>query len=217
MKNKLSENIKQLVDQSSLSVSELARRAGMPQPVLHKLYSGDTTNPNVNSLRPIANYFNVSISQLIGDEQLFNSRTNEVLEKWHDVPLLAWDSINKWVKSPTQKPTHEMIRTNASVSDKAFALEIREELETLTEGTIIIVDPEINLENNDFVVAQKKGQNKASVKHAIFNDGEMYLKSLIKKPHVAPSTRDEFELFGVIIQYKKKALKCSNSPPTLLL
>ena len=51
--NNLSENLRTLMWKFELSESELARRVGISQPVIHRIAKGITTNPNVETLRPI--------------------------------------------------------------------------------------------------------------------------------------------------------------------
>lgn len=46
--------------------AELARRTGIGQPVIHRLMTGVTENPQILTLKPIADYFEVSIEQLLG-------------------------------------------------------------------------------------------------------------------------------------------------------
>lgn len=64
--NQLSEILSELMAKQGINSAELARRTGIGQPVIHRLMSGVTDNPQVYTLLPIATYFNITIEQLIG-------------------------------------------------------------------------------------------------------------------------------------------------------
>ena len=64
---KLGLNLKNLLNQTKLTESELARRTGVAQQVINRIASGKNTNPKLDTLSQIASYFMVSISQLVGD------------------------------------------------------------------------------------------------------------------------------------------------------
>ena len=68
--SRLSEVLQALLRHRKLTVSELSRHTGLVQPVIYRMTTGETDNPKLSSLLPIANYFNVNLSQLIGEEPL---------------------------------------------------------------------------------------------------------------------------------------------------
>ena len=46
--------------------AELARKTGIAQPVISRLMTGITNNPQVLTIKPIADFFNVSLEQMLG-------------------------------------------------------------------------------------------------------------------------------------------------------
>ena len=73
-----------LMSKNGLTSSELARKTGIAQPVIYRLMSGNTENPQILTLRPIADYFGISIDQLLGLSALSNQK---ILDKalLHDI------------------------------------------------------------------------------------------------------------------------------------
>lgn len=69
-KIKLATILKELLQKNKISESELARKTGVCQPVIHRMASGETDNPKIKTLLPIARYFDISIDELIGDKPL---------------------------------------------------------------------------------------------------------------------------------------------------
>src|SRR3990167_1621898 len=122
--------LRNLMDELSLSESELSRRTQVGQPVIHRILSGETDNPRVATLSLIANYFSVSISQLIGDAPLPENRIpgthNPYLSAWNQVPLLTWEQAIDWPQQKQHVQEPKMIATEIAVSPDAFALKIKD-------------------------------------------------------------------------------------------
>lgn len=184
----LSLNLKTLMSLSQINASELARRTGIAQPIIHRLSTGQNTNPKLATIKPIARYFMVSISQLIGEEPLPNDQSflrigSEHRSGWNRVPLISWKDAIKW---PDALPTYQnsnnavYISTDANVSKMAYSLVIKgcamEPL--LPQGSTIIVEPKRNPNNRDFVVVHLQGEEEARLKQIIIDGNDRYLKSL---------------------------------------
>lgn len=64
----LSDRIRLLREQRGWSQNQLARMTGIPQPTIWHLEKGEIERPNVESLRLIADAFQVTIDSLVRDE-----------------------------------------------------------------------------------------------------------------------------------------------------
>ncbi|MEB1136038.1 S24 family peptidase [Xanthomonas campestris pv. campestris] len=62
--NRLSENLRSLMSVESLSENQLSRNTGVPQPTIHRVLSGRVSDPRDGTLRPLAEYFGVSVEEL---------------------------------------------------------------------------------------------------------------------------------------------------------
>ena len=104
--NKLAPILCQLIREQQITVSELARRTQIGQPVIHRLISGVTLDPKVSTLSALANYFNISINQLIGDEPLPHtmvlSLTVQVLQQLFSPRMCK--AIHCQISQPTHHP-----------------------------------------------------------------------------------------------------------------
>lgn len=69
-KNKLRFILRKLMIETRIRESELSRALGINRSTLHQLLNMEEISPKVETLRPIAKYFNVSLDQLIGDSPL---------------------------------------------------------------------------------------------------------------------------------------------------
>lgn len=65
MKN-LSDVLSFLMTGAEIKSAELARKTGIAQPVISRLMTGVTNNPQVLTIKPIAEFFGVTLEQLLG-------------------------------------------------------------------------------------------------------------------------------------------------------
>lgn len=180
----LSTILKALMAEIRINESELARRTGIGQPVIHRIASGETDNPKVGTLSPIANFFAVSISQLIGDEPLPPNRIpgtfNPGITGWTQVPLLTWEQVPQWPHLSGQTKPTQTVSTDIDVSDDTYALIIKDTTmePRFPEGTVIILDPTIQPVDRDFAVVQIEGQHSLHFKQVLIDGDTIYLKPL---------------------------------------
>lgn len=183
----LSTNLKNLMSLAQVNASELARRTGIAQPIIHRLSTGQNTNPKLATIRPIARYFMVSVSQLIGEEALPNDqsflRVSNEHCGWNRVPLISWQDAITWPEHLSDyQNSNEAIytSTDANVSKLAYSLVVQGcAMEPLfPEGTTVIIEPERKPQDRDFVVVHLSGEGVARLKQMLIDGHYRYLKSL---------------------------------------
>jgi transcriptional regulator with XRE-family HTH domain len=62
----IKQQLQALMAHHKLSGYELARRAGVNQPTLQRILSGETVEPKTSTLKKIADYFHVTVEDLTG-------------------------------------------------------------------------------------------------------------------------------------------------------
>ncbi len=62
----LSDVLSFLMSKNRINSAELARKTGVAQPVVSRLMTGVTTNPQILTIKPIADFFGVNLEQLLG-------------------------------------------------------------------------------------------------------------------------------------------------------
>ena len=201
---KLSQILRALMLEVGITVTELARRTGVGQPVIHRMASGETDNPKVGSLSPIAAFFNVTISQLVGDDPLpedrFKGSHNPYYRAWTKLPLLNWEQAVLW-PNHRQQEVQSYISTEAIVSDMAFATRIEDTTMAprFPEGSILVVDPEIKPQDQDFVLIHLGNHGKAQFKQMLVDGESLYLKP-INTDFQTNRVEKPYRILGVMIQ-----------------
>lgn len=202
---KLNTILKALMAEVGISESELARRTGVGQPVVHRIASGETDNPKVATLSPIANFFAISISQLIGDEPLPENRLagtyNPGVHGWRQLPLLEWEQLLEWPNLKEQPKPTQSISTDLDLGEHACALVVKDNTmePRFPEGTVIILDPAIQPENRDFAVVHIDGHKLPTFKQMLIDGNVAYLKPL--NLDFKPFALDKnYHVLGTVVQ-----------------
>lgn len=190
-KSNLSNNLKKLMKLANISESELSRRTKIKQPIIHRLLSGENTNPKLLTIKPIADYFMLTVSQLIGENEIhaaWDGFTSKEHAGWCQVPLINWDEINK---RNVQKRSKYIV-TECAVSKDAFALLMLDQsMEPLfPEKSIIIIEPLLEPKSGNYIIL-KTSKNEPIVRNYLIISGNKFFSPLNPK-------------FGTIIQFSKQ-------------
>ena len=202
--------------EARLNAEELSRRIGIPASTIKKIRNDNDPNPTLATLAPIAKYFALTISQLVGDEPFPESRIPGSYklspQTLNHVPLISWQEAINW---PAQKDIlHSMITTENSYSKNAYALLVEEDdWENLAKGTALLVDPALQVEHRDFVIVYKNGHKIPTLKQVLFDEDQTYLKPVTQQYNIAIFTPDH-KILGVIVEYKKYLKKVTASVNT---
>ena len=195
---KLSENLKSLMHVHNINASELARLTGVSQPVITRIANGTTTNPNVDTLKPISKHFSIDISQLV--QSYISTETQTTAQGGLKVPILNWEEPGLWL-SKTLLGHHEHIFSDSEVSSLAFALRVQHKLdERFPENTILIIDPDSSATHLDYVVIQEQNSNMTVLKKYIVDGSLKYLKPIDKDLATIQFLPDTHRIIGVVVQ-----------------
>lgn len=90
--------LKQAIEEAGYTVNKLAGEKGMPpQSTLQEIVSGETKNPKVDTLRPVAAKLGVTVEWLMGEDV---SARPEYRQGWRDAIIAAERSLRNLEKPP---------------------------------------------------------------------------------------------------------------------
>jgi len=177
---KLGSIIKRLLFERDIKSIDLARAVHLPAPTIHRLITGKTTRPYESSLKPIAEFFGIEITQLLGEKPLPSADNQDIGKKstLHAVtiPLITWDNLKNW---ETQENENGILFVG-SISSKGFATIMPDtSMEPIVQrNSIIIFDPDITPGDRSFALI-KLHETKAYVLRQLLVDADQcYLKPL---------------------------------------
>jgi len=156
----------------------------------------------------ISEILQVSASWLLTGEGYFPySETGEFIVPDGFAPLLNWNEAIQGVNKNTLKDKRIIIPMRSKASIKAYALQIEDNSMTSTSigeqtflpGDYILIDPEENPCDKDFVLAVQKGGNKPVFKQYLIDGNKIVLSSLNPRYQSVPLNED-IEIIGVVVE-----------------
>lgn len=199
---KLSNNLNLLMAEARVNANELARHTGIPPSSIKKIRNNDNPNPTLTTLTPLANYFSISLSQLIGDIPLkldHESVINPYLTQQR-IPIISWNEAASWPEISNEE--HAFIITERQFSKKAFGLIMEINInERWPKGTILLIDCEAPIEVCDYAIVLKDDQNKPSIKQILIEDDKIFLKSLLID-NLIELKSSEYKILGTVMEYR---------------
>lgn len=186
-RSKLHEVLSLLMQEVNINEAELARKTDIPQPTLHRILSGATKSPRGSSLAPLANFFSVTINQLMGVDELPENRVkgthNSRIYGWTPVPMINWKHAASWEKfqhTLRDQTWADWSSTDLTTSDSTFAIKVKGDAmaPTFVEDTILIIDPDLVPKNRDYVIVSLAGSEKANFRQLLIDGNDKYLRAV---------------------------------------
>lgn len=176
----IGENLQRLLKlYGSPSINDLAKTIGIPQPTLHHIIEGKTKKPRQEALEALANYFSISIPELMGTVPLATiPDTIKDRLKISTVPLISWNLAKDWKREKLHSDKYDEILLDKLVDKDAFALQLNDtSMEPLfQEKSILIFDPSKKPKERDFVLVYLSKLDKIIFNRLFLEARNMYIK-----------------------------------------
>lgn len=174
--------LKKLLFERNMRPIDLAREANIPPPTIHRLITGKSTRPYKSSLKPIADYFAISIEQLIGENPVSSNSSghasifsNNQITK---VPIISWKEVTDFPQSKSQFE-HE-IAISGNINKNAFALIMSDSsMEPLFPfGTILIFNPDIKVKDRAYALVKISDKEMPVFRQVLIDLEHKFIKPL---------------------------------------
>lgn len=179
----LSKVLQQLLYDHRMNAYELACAVGLPAPTVHRLVSGKSTRPYKSSLKPIADYFAISMEQLLGEEPLDTPQdiqkqtpfptTSRIIE----IPLIEWASLTHPQARQTSQQT---VIATSDLSDQCFAVIMNDSsmAPQFSRDSVLIIDPDKQPSDRSFVLVQLANSDIVVFRQILIDADYQFLKPL---------------------------------------
>lgn len=176
----ISHNLKTLLKlRGDITLSDLARETGVPQPTLHHIVEGRTKKPRRQALESLARYFAISVPQLIGTLPLSPNMLAPFKEslKISTIPLIDWKLAKDWNRDDYDCTQFREIIVEKEKDKNTFALELQDSSmePLLLEKSLLIFDPTRVPKDRDFVLAYLAKSNSVLFKRLFIDGKHFYL------------------------------------------
>lgn len=120
-----------------------------------------------------------------------------------DVPVLSWVQAGNAQLAIDDNDINEWVQTTCQVRRNTYALRVQGDsmMPMFTEGTILVIEPEIDYAVNDYVIA-KNGDGEATFKQLVKDAGLYYLKP--NNPQYPTVSLDGYTVIGVVREAIRK-------------
>lgn len=175
----ISSILSRILFEKKIKPIELARELNIPQPTMHRIVSGKSPNPHSGSIKPIADYFNLTVEQLKGIAPLPDSLFDNPLAKKHliEIPLIEWQDLPN-LKNPDLKK--KSIAAMADLSPDCFAVYMNDSsMEPhFVKGSILIFDPHKAPTDRSYPLIKRGSTNLYTFRQIIVDAEYQFLKPL---------------------------------------
>lgn len=189
-----------MAEHGNLSEAQLARDTNLPQPTIHRILNGETQDPRISTITPLAEYFNVSINQLLGLEPLSAnlSKSSRVVS----IPIISWADVVKGAKY-YERLTPENWKSWANVESKhagCYALKSKPSMSPrFPIHSVLIIDKQTKVFDGDFIVISSQEMQEATLRQYVSDGAQKYLKPITPEFPIEPFN-DQIVLHGVLIR-----------------
>lgn len=198
--HKLAHNLNELITLHRITEQELARAVDLPYNSIRRICTQETKDPRASTLQLIANYFRITIDNLLNGD-ISPNVLNHVVTRY--IPIIGWDKVTS---ISTVTSFHEIttkwlplaIDEKLKLSDHAFALESRPSIhEKYPPGTSFVIDPELRAIDGDMVLVQLNENDEVTLKIYCNDPPEKKLRSVINKSETINFNCEKDKILGV--------------------
>lgn len=168
--------LSELMKSKDINIQALAKKAGIAVGTVQKLLTDPLCNPTILSIEAICNVLEVSIGELVGQEERMSTLNGSrvFLFDWNELPVTL-SNIHQIAGSK-----RETIKTLSSAGKNAFALKIRDNsmLPLFPENAILIFDPDRTPKDNSYVLVQMHNYQNIMFKQLLVDEPFKFLASI---------------------------------------
>lgn len=176
VKHQIGAVLTKLMHKKNMDESTLAKACNISLASLSRIKNNPESNPTISTLRPIAEFFNITIDQLLGYTPIKAS-----ISKAKNIALIQNNDVFNWLKSKTtSQPIINWLSYEHEASDKTFAITIKLNYNTSSLPiSIIIVDPKKVYTHNDLIYIYNKKLNQFFIREVSIDDhGNTFIKPI---------------------------------------
>ncbi len=203
--NNISVVLNFLLDQNNISEALLGRKIGIPRATINRLVSGKTPDPRASTLEAIAEYFDITIDQLLGKHPLNigSCQINVLNTTSHSIPIINWEDAPNWKLKLSGNFKNLVLDSDMDKGRFAVLFKGESMWPQFQEDTLLIIDPEKKAKNRDFVLVYVT-KTQETLFRQLFEDGRYKIGKPINEIFPTIQIENTDIIIGVVVQTRKK-------------
>jgi len=192
-------NIQNLMRNNGVSEAQLSRQTGIPQPTLHKILSGKTSDPRISTIKTIAEFFNVSV------DSLYNENAKQLNTNQHQgvsAPIISWSDClqaQKFIAKLSANNWDDWVLVDQEFQG-SFCLTSKPSMAPyFPKGTILVVDSAETPRDGDLVIVHFKETTEATLRELSLDGPTKMLVPLNDNVEATPYDNNA-KILGVVVQ-----------------
>lgn len=194
----------------SLRVSDLSKATNLPETTIRYIIQGLTDNPRLETLVALAEYFRLSIDQLVGlvaeNAGKVSGESNNPPsvyqggEQCQPIPVLEWDEIKSWKQYKVGfEGGREFVMCAGKTDRDYFALRVKYEGRgVFPRDSLIVIDPEHSYRVDNYVVVSIR-KNRPTIRQVWEEGGILYLNA-VGGNVPSEEIQEEHMIFGTVVE-----------------
>ncbi|MBF4250502.1 helix-turn-helix domain-containing protein [Vibrio anguillarum] len=174
-----------------------------------KIELGENNAPGFFTIARLAEYYGLSLDGIYGamktssSSSVIAARTRKCVQ----LPIISWVQAGAWREAVAIiDEDGPVIASPFKCSEDAYALEVcgdsmtasHGSLDSFQEGSIIVIEPNMEARNKSFVVARTKGSDDVTFKQLVFDGSKKFLRPLNPQYPIIPIDQP-IEICGVVL------------------
>lgn len=188
-----------------MSEAALANAINVPKATIHRVLSGSTPDPRAGTLLPIAQYFNISIEQLMGVAELPSDFPLQAKKSFDSiqVPFIPMEELTPWSKNAYNSIKFYEVTSfsHKSIDQSCFITQINtdEMAPMFPNKTYLIAKKTMSAHTDDVVIATSLTENAILIRKYVELKGEKYLIPANSSYDII-NFDQKIKLIGVVIE-----------------
>ncbi|USQ13729.1 LexA family transcriptional regulator [Legionella lytica] len=172
-------NLKKLLKKEGISENELSKRIGIPQQMINRIITGINQNPKLSTITPIANYFKISLHELISNAELDTNDTHS-LNTQRKIPYIEFKDIEVYGISEALTKSKKFIAADLDYNKNYFATSMNDDSmePKFSKNTILVFEKEKEPFNGDFCLLKDEGNHYVFRQIMINSSNKKFIKCL---------------------------------------
>lgn len=206
--NYLQQNLKFLVKKFNIDNESLAKYTGLSNATIASLRSR-ANNPTVQTLKPLAEFFNLTIDQLVYQDcsNLCSINTNINREQTENIllPIIDLMDVIHWpfdILDNSLNARYQYVTTSGKINNYCYAVRLDSEIlmPYYQKNAILIIDPNKETKDSNIVLLSLNANNPSPTFRQVFIDAGSYYFKPVNSTFGGMQTAVDCKIYGVLVR-----------------